>query len=165
MVKHLTPCRAPHHNTPLNPLSRGEYHHTTNHSLPKRNKHPNLPSREGLGVCDARAQLPNSKRSMKLNRKYLLQLYRESLIPTRTPHRNTPLYPLSRGEYHHTTNHSLPKRNKHPNLPSREGPGVCDVCAQLPKSKTTTRNQEIPPLQTAAKYLCPCRASHHNTPL
>lgn len=36
-----------------------------------------------------------------------------------------------------------------------EGPGVCHVRAQLPKSKATTRSQETPHLQTAAKSSLP----------
>ena len=42
----LDPCRDPHRNTPLNPLSRGETSHST-HSLPTKKQLQNLPSREG----------------------------------------------------------------------------------------------------------------------
>ena len=34
--KHFIPIRTPHRNTPLDPLSRGETHNTTNHSLPRK---------------------------------------------------------------------------------------------------------------------------------
>ena len=60
--KHLIPCRASHRNTPLHPLSRGEISHSKL-SLPTRKQHLNLPSREGSGVCDARAQTPKIKNS------------------------------------------------------------------------------------------------------
>ena len=42
--KHLIPARAPLRNTPLNPLSRGETHTTTNQTIPKRTNKPNHPS-------------------------------------------------------------------------------------------------------------------------
>ena len=69
-----------------------------------RKQRQNLPSREGPGVCDARAQPPkNQKQSLTFDR-YLLaplnstNLAAEYLTPTRASHRNTPLNPLSRGE-------------------------------------------------------------------
>ena len=45
LKKQLKPIRASLHNTPLNPLSRGESSHS-NHSFPTKKHHPNLPSRE-----------------------------------------------------------------------------------------------------------------------
>ena len=50
-----------------------------------------------------------------------------------------PSIPSQEGKHTHS-NHSLPTRKQRQNLPYREGPGVCDVQAQLPKIKTTTRS-------------------------
>ena len=82
----------------------------------------------------------------------------------RTPLRNTPLYPLSRGETNHSP--SLTNRKQHFKAPLSRGAGVCDVCALLPKTKAVTQNltDNTYPKQQQ-KLLIPCCASHHNTPL
>ena len=43
LSQHPIPCRASHHHTPLNPLSRGESYNTTNLSLPTRKQHLKSP--------------------------------------------------------------------------------------------------------------------------
>ena len=69
----------------------------SNISFPTRKQHPNLPSREGLGVCNVRAQPPKTKNiHPKPNKPHLKK--KQQKHPNRAPHHNTPLYPLSRGE-------------------------------------------------------------------
>ena len=100
-------------------------------------------------MCHVRAQIPKNQKQPHKADKKLLNL-------TRTSHRNTPLYPLPRGETY-TLNYSLSNRKQHPSLPSREGLGVCHACAKLLKSKTATQSRQKTPQ--------PNRTSHHNTPL
>ena len=137
------------------PLERGKHLTQISH-YQQENSTSNLPSREGQGVCDAQVQFPEIKsiHPKPTDTSSLHQVSRngfpQHLYPCRASHRNTPLNPLSRGEASHS-NLSLSNKNQHPNLPSREGSGVCDVRAQLPKPKATTQSQEIPPRQTAVK--------------
>ena len=84
--------------TPQSPLKRGNLH-ATNHSLPTRKQRPNLPSREGSGVCDPRAKPPQTQNGHPKPKKHHLAKQRQKhFSPHRTSHRNTPLNPLSRGE-------------------------------------------------------------------
>ena len=55
-----------------------------------------------------------------------------------------PFKPLSRGETYHSKL-SLSNKKQHIKTPLLRGAGVCDVCAQLPKSKTSTRSRQILP--------------------
>ena len=71
-----------------------------------RKQHPNLPSREGTGVCHVRALPPKTQSSHPKPRNTTSpNSSKKHLIPTRAPHHNTPLHPLSRGE---TTTPPLP---------------------------------------------------------
>ena len=112
-----------------------------------------------------RTATQKQKRSLKLNRKHILQLYRGNLCPARAPLRHTPLNPLSRGETYHSIP-TLSRRKLHPNLPSREGTGVCDIRAQPPKIKASTQSSKNTTSPNNSKnHLIPNRTSHRNTPL
>ena len=149
LKKLLKPNRAPHHNTPLNSLSRGESyipqttHYQQEHSI------PNLPSREGPGVCHARAEPPKIKSSHRNST--------DTSAPNSSKNTSSqtalltithPSIPSQEGN--NTRHKSLitNKKNSIPNLPSREGTGVCHAQAQPPKSKITTQSQETPPQKT-----------------
>ena len=147
-------------------------HPQSNHSLSTRKQRPNLPSREGPGVCDVRAQLPKIKAVTRSLTDNTLQ-YQASrncipqpLDPCRDPHRNTPLNPLSRGETSTPQTTHYQKETSISNLPSREGQGVCDVRAQLPKIKSIHPEAKKHLLtKQQQKHLIPHRAPHRNTPL
>ena len=91
-----------------------------------RKQHPNLPSREGPGVCDARAQPPknqsNHPKSTDTTSK-IISSQPAHLIITH------PFIPSQEGKQH-TINHSLPTRTQHLKSPRpRKGSGVCDARA------------------------------------
>ena len=136
-------------NTSLSsPLEREKTLHSNYSFSNKKVTFPISPLKRGRGCVTSAHCLPNQKQPHKADKK-LLNL-------TRTSHRNTPLYPLPRGETY-TLNYSLSNRKQHPSLPSREGLGVCHACAKLLKSKTATQSRQKTPQ--------PNRTSHHNTPL
>ena len=95
---------------PFIPSQEGKSH-TTNHSLPRRKHHQKPPLLRGAGGCHACAQPPKTKATTQSrqipphytkHKKYLLSKQQQKhLILSRTPHRNTPLNPLSRGEISH----------------------------------------------------------------
>ena len=135
LSKYLSLCRTPLRNTPLYPLSRGETNHSP--SLTNRKQHFKAPLSRGAGVCDACALLPKTKAvTQNLTDNTYPKQQQKHLIPNLAPLRNTPLYPLSRGET--STHPSLPNRKQHLNSPLSRGAGVCDVCAQILKSKALT---------------------------
>ena len=60
-AKHLIPARAPHHNTPLNPLSRGETSTPQISHYQQKSNFKTSPLKRGQGVCHACAKPPKIK--------------------------------------------------------------------------------------------------------
>ena len=132
-------CNTSTHPAPLNPLSRGETSTPQITHYQKETSISKLPSREGQGVCHARAQLPKTKN------------IHPKLTDTSSPNRSKstssqpaplsitpPLIPSQEGKPTHT-NHSFPTRKKRPNLPVPErGRGCVTSAHSFLKSKTIT---------------------------
>ena len=119
----LIPTRTSHHNTPLNPLSRGESKTPQTPNCQTKKHYPILPSREGQGVCDAQAKpLKNQSNHQKPtnatspNSSKTISSQSASLTITH------PSIPSQEGKSH-TTNHSLPRRNHHQKSPLSRGAG------------------------------------------
>ena len=97
----------------FNPLSRGESKTPQTPNCQIEKHYPILPSREGQGVCDAQAKpLKNQSNHQKPtnatspNSSKTISSQSASLTITH------PSIPSQEGKSH-TTNHSLPRRNKH----------------------------------------------------
>ena len=92
--KHFNPHRAPHRNTPLNPLSRGETSTPQTTHYQKETSISNLPSQEGQGGVTSVHSFLKPKRSPEAKKHLLTKQQQNNLCPHCTLHR-TPLYPLS----------------------------------------------------------------------
>ena len=130
---YLIPIRASHHNTPLYPLSRGETSHST-HSLPTKSSIQISPLERGRGYVTYAHRHLNQKQPPKANRHHLTKQQQNHLNPPRVSHRNTPLYPLSRGETTHPI-HSLPTKNSIQISPLERGRGCVTPAHSLPNQK------------------------------
>ena len=139
----------------LKPTNRTSPYHTTNHSLPRRKHHPKTPlSRGAGGVSRPSTATSNQMLPPEANKRHISKQQKNNLIPARTPHRNTPLNPLSRGESKITQITHYQEESSIQNLPSREGRGVCHVRAQLPQIKcyhTKPRKKHLKPANSASK--------------
>ena len=150
----LIPTRTSHHNTPLNPLSRGESKITQITHYQEESTIQKLPSREGQGVCNIRAQLPQIKcchpkptNATSSNSRKTISSQPAHLTITH------PSIPSQEGKPYTQPIHYQQKKH-HPNLPSREGQGVCHVRAQLPQIKckhTKPRKKHLKPANSVSK--------------
>ena len=120
---------------PFIPSQEGNLH-VINYSLPKREQHLNLPSREGLGCVTSvhsflkpKAVTQNLRDNTSSNNSKSISTQTSSLTVTH------PFIPSQEGK-HHTQSTHYQQETSISNLPSREGPGVCDIRAQLPKIKS-----------------------------
>ena len=140
-IPHPKPRPSPY--PPLYPLSRTGNPPHSNPSLPTRTQHPEPPLSRGAEGVSRPSIASKTKSCHPKPKKYLLDKQQQKhLHPHRTSHHNTPLKStLKRGN---TTPHPHYQIEKpHPNLPSREGPRVCHVRAQLPTPKATTQSRQI----------------------
>ena len=120
---------------PSIPSQEGKHTHS-NHSLPTRKQRQNLPYREGQGVCHVRAQPPQTQSNYPKPRNTTSPNSSKNISTHAAPLTVThPTIPSLEGNpTRHQTSH-YQQENSIPNLPSREGQGVCDVRAQPPKNK------------------------------
>ena len=94
----FNPCRASHRNTPLkSPLKRGNKYTQTSHYQQERSARTS-PLERGRGCVTSKHSHLKSKHPPEANKQHLKKKQQKHLNPHRTPHHNTPLYPLSRGE-------------------------------------------------------------------
>ena len=162
-------CNTSTHPAPLNPLSRGETSTPQITHYQKETSISKLPSREGQGVCHACAQPPQTKNiypkprnTTSPNSSKNISSHAAHLIVTH------PSIPSQEGNpTRHQTSH-YQQENSIPNLPSREGPGVCDVCAQPQKiqsshpkpRKTSSPNSS----KNISTHTAPLTVTHPSSP-
>ena len=94
----LNPTRTSHHNTPLDPLSRGETTPQSTYSQQETSTRTS-PLERGWGCVTSVHSHKKIKNIHPKPKKYHPSKQQQNhLIPCRTSHHNTPLDPLSRGE-------------------------------------------------------------------
>ncbi len=127
LSQYLSLCRASHHNTPLHPLSRGETPPLKPFIANKKTASQLSPLERGGGcVMFAHSFLKTkattrSRQILPRNIKLDLSQY---LSLCCTSHRNTPLYPLSRGETSHHKPLITKKKAPSKTSPLERGGGV-----------------------------------------
>ena len=122
--KHLIPNLAPHRNTPLHPLSRGETN-TLKHLIPnKKAVSQNSPLERGWGCVTSEHSHLKPKQPPETNKQHLKNTSSQTSPPTVTH----PFIPSQEGKQtQQSTNYQT--ENSISKLPSREGQGVCHVRA------------------------------------